>query len=109
MIASASSFLSEKAWQRQVVEMAHHLGWRTYHTFDSRRSSAGFPDLVLVRERVIYAELKAEGGRLTISQREWLTALETAGAEAYVWFPSMFDQIVQVLTSRKGLASVASI
>ena len=48
--------LREKQVQSAILDVARLLGWRVYHTFDSRKSEAGFPDLVLVRDRVIYAE-----------------------------------------------------
>lgn len=66
-----------------IIDIARLLGWRVYHTFDSRKSEAGFPDLVLVRERVIYAEIKMVGQRPRPSQIDWLNSLSKAGAEAY--------------------------
>jgi hypothetical protein len=40
-------------------------GWRRYHTWLAKHSPAGFPDEVLVRPpRLVFAELKAEAGRL---------------------------------------------
>ena len=48
-----------------VVDLARTLGWRVYHTYDSRRSQPGFPDLVLVRERILFLELKSETGKLS--------------------------------------------
>ena len=81
--------LSERAFQRQVAELAELTGWRVYHTYDSRRSSPGFPDLVLVRApRVIFAELKRERGRVTAAQREWADELgQCPGVEYYLWRP----------------------
>lgn len=97
--------LTEKEWQKEVVLLARTLKWRhVYHTFDSRRSSHGFPDLVLVRERVVWLELKREGrraGRLTEQQREWLLALRYAGAEAYVVRPSDLEDLATVLVARR--------
>ena len=55
--------LTEKQFMTAVVEMARMLGWLVYHTHDSRRSEAGFPDIVAVRrERVVFIELKTEKG-----------------------------------------------
>ena len=48
--------MTEKEFQRLVVDYATLHGWMHYHTHDSRRSTPGFPDLVLVRERIIFAE-----------------------------------------------------
>src|SRR5689334_7845732 len=64
---------SEDKFQTKVLELARIYHWKTYHTYDSQRSTAGFPDLVLVRPpRLIFAELKSAGGNLTVAQKEWL-------------------------------------
>jgi hypothetical protein len=89
----------EKEWQRQVVQLAKTLGYRTYHTFDSRRSTHGFPDLVLVRGRVIYLELKRERGKLTDEQKGWLRAIRATGAEAYIARPRDLDALGQTLAA----------
>lgn len=69
--------MTEKDFQTQVVELATLLGWRVYHTHDSRRSAKGFPDLVLVRgETCLFWELKTETGRVTKEQAEWAAALK---------------------------------
>ena len=39
----------EADFQAQVVKLALLLGWKVYHTHDSRRSREGFPDLILIR------------------------------------------------------------
>ena len=54
-----SGVVTEAAWQQTVIEAADLLGWFVYHNPDSRRSTAGFPDLVLIRApRVMFLELK---------------------------------------------------
>ena len=63
----------------------------------------GFPDLVLVRgKRLIFAEVKAERGRGSPEQDAWFTALRSAGRGegqyVYIWRPSNWDEIVEVLT-----------
>jgi hypothetical protein len=93
--------LSEKEWQQQLVALARTLGWdRVYHTHDSRRSAGGFPDLVLVRDRVIFAELKRETTKQSMEQEGWLDALAKAGSEVYVWRPSDLDEAARVLSKR---------
>ena len=48
-------------FQPQVVKLAKLCGWRPYHTHDSRRSAAGFPDLILIKDGwLIAAELKVD-------------------------------------------------
>lgn len=98
---------SEKAFQAKVVKYAVERGWddpKPYHTFDSASSEPGYPDLVMVRVggdgvgRLIYAELKVPGGRVTKAQRRWLESLEAVrGIEVYLWFPDMWDTIAEVL------------
>jgi hypothetical protein len=97
--AGAVPPMSEKAWQKIVTEAAAACGWkRQYHTFDSRRSAAGFPDLVLVRRRrVIFAELKRDGKSPTAEQAAWLAELREAGQEAYCWRPADWADVQQVL------------
>ena len=96
--------LSERDWQRQVLDLATLRRWTWYHTHDSRRSPAGFPDLVLVRDRVIYAELKTDKGRLTTNQLAWQRILAAAGAEVYVWRPRDWDAVKVALTTRRNHA-----
>lgn len=93
------TLVTEKDFQATVLELARVLGWRCYHTHDSRRSEPGFPDIVAVRPpRVIYAELKTERGRLTPTQRDWLSLLKGCpGVEAHVWRPSKWPEIEAVL------------
>ena len=92
--------LLEKEWQQQVVQLFRQLGWTGYHTHDSRRSQPGFPDIVLVRERVLYLELKREKGALSEKQRDWIRRLADAGAEVYVVRPRHLEQLGLILTCR---------
>jgi VRR-NUC domain len=92
--------MTEKTWQQTIIDLAHTLGWLTYHTHDSRRSQPGFPDLVLVRDRIIFVELKSERGKLTADQEKWGWALYDAGAEIYDWRPSDWPQVKRILTRR---------
>jgi len=89
---------TEEEFQGHIVYMARYLGWVWYHTHDSRRSPAGFPDLVLVRDRVLFREVKAEKGRLSPAQVEWHDRLQRAGADVGVWRPSDWDRIERELT-----------
>lgn len=89
---------SEAGFQDAILTAARYLGWTAYHTHDSRRSTPGFPDLVLVRDRVMFREVKTEKGRLTREQQEWQRMLAKAGADVGVWRPSDWDRIEQELT-----------
>lgn len=90
--------LTEKEFLAQIIQLAKVYGFRTYHPFLSIRSERGFPDLTLVKPgRLIFAELKTDRGKLTEKQEEWLMALREAGAEAYVWRPAQWDEVVAIL------------
>src|SRR2546426_10172881 len=99
--------ISEQDWARTVVEYAELMGWRWTHFRPavSRNGKwathlsghAGFPDLVMARERVVFVELKAERGKPTEPQRDWYLALSRAGAEVYIWWPHHWDEVQRVL------------
>lgn len=97
--AAICKSMTERVWERHVEELAAALGYRFYHTRDSRRSVAGFPDLVLIRppRPPIYAELKTERGKVSPAQQEWIWDLQSGGCEVYVWRPSDRAQILEVL------------
>jgi hypothetical protein len=93
---------TEAQFQTAVIEFARLSGWRVYHTHDSRHSEPGFPDLTMVRNGcLIFAELKADKGRLSPAQREWLADLETVAGwpavEVYTWRPSQWSEIEEAL------------
>jgi hypothetical protein len=82
--------MSEAELQANVRELARVRGWKCYHTYDSRKSDQGFPDLVLVRKnRLLFVELKSEKGKPSPAQLEWLHVLMlTRRVETFVWRPS---------------------
>lgn len=88
---------TERQFQQQVVALARACGWLVFHTWNSLHSPAGEPDLRLVRERVVWAELKREGRDPNPIQEAAIAALRAAGAEVYVWRPSDLEEIVRVL------------
>jgi hypothetical protein len=91
---------SEAQLQDTVIALAKRFGWLVYHSYDSRRSQPGFPDLVLVRGAwVIFAELKTEKGRTSDDQHKWLCRLRGASRmQAVVWRPSDLD-LIEVMLS----------
>jgi hypothetical protein len=92
--------VTEAQFQRQVTDLASLLGWRWAHNADSRRTQAGQPDLTLIRERVVYAELKTDTGRVRPEQESFMAALRAAGAEVYVWRPRDFPHVKATLERR---------
>ena len=101
--AGKNTLSLEAALLTEILAMARPLGWLCYHTHDSRRSAAGFPDLVLVNAtRVIFAELKTRTGKVTAEQELWLTVLRhTEKVEVYLWRPADLAQIQTILEGQK--------
>lgn len=90
--------LRGKKLQKGIIDTARRLGWRVAHfpTIQDFRGTwrtpvaadgKGFPDLLLVRDRVIVREVKGDGDKLNPAQTLWLTAFRLAGADAGVWAP----------------------
>lgn len=99
--AAVRTFASEEQFQAWVIEQAKAHGWRHYHTRNSRKSVAGFFDLVLVRERVLWVELKLEGKSPDAAQLNWIEDVAATGGEVYVWRPSDLVEILSVLAERR--------
>jgi hypothetical protein len=84
-----------------VIELGHTLGWRVAHFRPAQTGKGwrtpvqadakGWPDLTLLRERLVFAELKVQGRSLRAEQQAWLEALEAAGVECYVWTENDWD------------------
>ncbi|MEO6115981.1 MAG: VRR-NUC domain-containing protein [Pseudolysinimonas sp.] len=82
--------MSEQKLQDAITGAAQRLGWLVYHTHDSRRSQAGYPDLHLVHEKrqlSILRELKTQKGSCSPAQLDWIRALTAAGVDIAVWRP----------------------
>ena len=90
---------TEAQFQAAVIELATRAGWLTHHEYDSRRSTPGYPDLVLVRApRVLFIELKTQRGRVRPEQRAWLeTLLNCPGVEVALWRPADWQAIEATL------------
>ena len=86
---------TEQGFQQAIIELAQLRGWYVYHTYDSRRSAPGWPDLTLIRSpRLIIAEVKTAKGRLTFAQRAVLQLLTDCGVETHVWRPADWEDIL---------------
>lgn len=82
--------MSEAVLLAHVRDAVKKLGGICYHTHDSRRSEAGFFDLVIVTAAgsLLFRELKSEKGKLSDEQEEWWRQLVRANADAGVWRPT---------------------
>lgn len=91
--------MTEADFQAQIVALAEAKNWLCYHTHDSRRSQPGFPDLVLVRgSTVLFLEVKAEKGKLSPAQLEWMVGLKGVRyVHAATVRPSDWDEVERLL------------
>ena len=95
MNATLTNAITEKQFQQQIINLAQLFGWLTYHNPDSRRSTPGFPDLVLARNKtIIFAELKTTRGRTTKHQKRWAEHLP----HHRTWRPDNWPEIEATLT-----------
>lgn len=106
--------ISEKEFTSQVIEYAHHMGWRVAHFRPARTAKGwrtpvqgdgkGWPDLFLVRDyRLVAAELKVGRNKPTAEQERWLAALAAGGqVETFVWRPKDWPEIERVLGTKEG-------
>jgi hypothetical protein len=81
--------VSERAFMQAIRRVAVREGWKAYHTYTSKRSEPGFPDLVLIKPPVVlFSEVKRHGAQPTLDQQRWLEALQCCTqVETYLWFP----------------------
>lgn len=105
--------MKEKDWQRSIVQLAHTYQWSVAHFPTANpegrfrtvvaADAAGWPDLTLLRERLIFFECKAPKGYLRPSQASWIDGLLKAGCEAYIIRPVDLGAAQRVLEIRKPL------
>ena len=95
--------LSEKQFMMLVTKLARMLGWSVYHTFNSRRSASGYPDLTMAKpgHEVVFVELKSDVGQTTPEQDRWLKLLREAGAKVYLWRPEDLEKIPELLNAAR--------
>jgi hypothetical protein len=93
--------IPEVEFMWQIIQLARHCGWLTYHPFDSRRSAVGYPDLTLVhreRQQLVFLEVKRESGKATEAQEAWIAALcAIPGVAAMVVKPSQWEMVAAIL------------
>jgi hypothetical protein len=113
--------MNEREFTRAVTALAIENGWKVAHFSNTLRvvrrksgyatipdrAAIGFPDLVLVKDqRIVFAELKSKRGVLTAEQADWLSTLETAGAEIYIWkehrdWPGNVEKVLAIVSSKR--------
>lgn len=80
--------MSEAELQQSVADACKKLQLMHYHTHDSRRSEAGYPDCTIVGPNgILFRELKSRDGQLRPEQRKWGSRIAKAGGNWAVWRP----------------------
>lgn len=118
--AIIAAHTTEEEFLRDILAYAKERGWLCHHCRPARTSKGwatpiqgqkGFPDLVLLRRHpeyedavLIVAEVKSEGGVLSLAQEAWLKtfglfsgAVGRLRMSVYVWRPSQWPEIEQIL------------
>lgn len=102
---STTLLMSERDLQSSCIEIAKLYGWRVAHQRPARTAQdwrtaveghAGLPDLILARgsrngrpARLLFVELKAARGRLSLDQKLWLEVLiQVEGVDVRLWTPN---------------------
>lgn len=95
--------MTEKELLRCLVDAAKECGWLCYHTFLSKWSRPGFPDLILVRDGVLLAfECKSAKGTVSEPQQTWLDALaQVRRVEARMVRPADLEAAYRALVEGK--------
>jgi hypothetical protein len=79
--------VSERDFQRTVTQLCDWLQLDWFHPLSSRGMRPGWPDLVIIGDRILYRELKSESGVVSAEQRRVGSRLTRAGADWAVWRP----------------------
>lgn len=105
--------MKEVEFSKQVEDTFKLFGWRfshfrgvriqrkdgsIYYQTPIQGDGVGFPDYVAVKgNRLLFAEIKGDNGRLSPDQKIWLETLGGTSAEVYVWKPKDFDELMGIL------------
>jgi hypothetical protein len=108
----ADRALLEDEFRAQVDDLAEILGFSSMHVDPLRTSGGlwrtpthgslgkGWPDTVYIHHRTgrtLFVEFKRQLGKASPDQDRVLGFLRGAGLEAYVWRPSDFDRLAEIL------------
>lgn len=88
---------TETAFCEAILDQLTLFGWWRHHELRSDMGSAGWPDEVWLRDRLVIAELKARGKQLTNEQRQVIAQLHAADVEIYILRPADHELIDRLL------------
>ena len=82
--------MTETELQAKVEALCDELGLWHYHTENSIGADKGWPDLVIIGQRVLFRELKSNTGVLSSEQSKVGWKLKAARQDWAVWWPMDF-------------------
>ena len=101
---------AEALESRAFEDLLRIHGWDWWHVNLPMRSKAGFPDYMLMRDRLVFVELKARNplndrvGKLSAEQMAFNDRLRRAGAEVHTFvLPDDYEQASRTLQRGTGL------
>jgi len=98
--------MTEGQLQDRILALCAWLHLRVYHVVRSDKAivtDKGFPDLVIAGPfGTVFAELKDQKRKPTKDQIEWLSTLSRTNEHVYLWRPSDWDQIQDILKKVAG-------
>lgn len=99
---STAKMETERDFQTYLERQMRSRGWSVYSIRRSdlaQATLAGYPDITAWRDqRLIFAELKTDKGRLSKAQVEVLESLKMLEmAEIYVWRPADIQDIEKII------------
>lgn len=97
--------MKERDLLNWIVACAERFGWQVWHVpapmvagrkggFVGSPRAAGLPDLFLLHDdppRMVIAEVKGTGGKLSEKQRAFLTAARAVAESSYLWTDTALD------------------
>ena len=110
-LQAIAAAMSEARLEEHVRELCKGLGIVRIHVYNSRGTTPGVPDDILIGPRgVLWRELKTMRGKVTVAQQTLGEALLAAGQDWGVWRPdSLLNGVIaSELTALAGLKAGAA-
>ncbi len=102
--------MTEDELEEQIRDACKKLGIIRIHIFNSRGTTSGVPDDILVGPHgILWRELKTAKGKLTPAQLAMGKALQAAGQDWAIWRPAdwLGGRIASELAALAGLRGAA--
>ena len=89
----------ERDFQKIVIKLAEAEGYKVYHVANAKNqlrseTSRGFPDLILLKHKMLVWECKVPPNKCSQEQIEWLNNFQSLGIETAVITPDSWDYII---------------